>query len=67
MGVGKKMAPISVTLGQGHQITKEGQYLTCIHDKVRTAYLIATILGRCIPDVMLSTCLNFGGILSDTF
>ena len=42
MGVGKKLVPISVTLGQGHQATEVGQISTCTHDKVRTAHPIAT-------------------------
>ena len=63
----KFLAPISVTLSQGHQATKAGQNLTCPLDKVRTACPIATKLGSYIPLVMLSTWINFGGILSETF
>ena len=43
------LAPISPTLGQGHQTTKAGQNLTGPHDKVRTDHPIATKLGKCIP------------------
>ena len=67
MGVGKFLAPISVTLGQGHKATEAGRYLLCPHDKVRTSYPIATKLGRYIPLIMFSTSLNFGKILPDFF
>ena len=43
------LAPISVTLGQGHQATEAEQILFCPHDKVRTAHPIATKHGRYIP------------------
>ena len=65
--MGNFFLPISVTLGQGHQATEVGQILLCPHSKVRTGHLFATRLGRYIPLVMLSTWLNFGGILSETF
>ena len=63
MGV-EKMAPISVTLGQGHKDTDAGPNLPCPRDKVRTANPIAAKLGRYIPLFMFSTWLNFGGIPS---
>ena len=63
MGVGNFLAPISVTLGQGHQAAEVGRNLPCPHDKVRTTNPIATKLGRHIPLIMLSTWLNFGEIL----
>ena len=63
----KFLVPISVTLGQGHQATEAGQILPCPHGKVRIAHPIATNLKRCIPLVMLSTWLTFGGILSEPF
>ena len=55
MGVGKILAPIPVTLGQGHQATEVGPNLTCYHNKVRFAHPIATKFDRYIPLVMLST------------
>ena len=56
------LAPISVTLGQGHQATEAGEILPCPHDRVKTADLIATKLDSYIPLIMLSTWLNFGRI-----
>ena len=38
----KILAPILVTLDQGHQATEAGQNLICPHDKARTAHPIAT-------------------------
>ena len=49
-----------------HQAIEAGQIFPCPHDKVRTAPPIATKLGRYISRVMLSTLLNFEGILSET-
>ena len=49
------LVPISVTLGQGHQATEAKQILPCLHDKVRTAHLIAAKLSLYIPLVTLST------------
>ena len=46
------LAPISVTLGQGHSATEAGRNLSCPHDKVRTAHPIATKLGRYIRLIM---------------
>ena len=62
MGVKKSLAPISVTSGQCHLATAAGPNLLCCHDKGRTGHPIATKLKlyRCIPLVMLSTCLNSG-------
>ena len=62
MGVGTFFAPISVTLGQGHQATEAGRNLPCPHDKVRTAHPIATKRGRYIPIAIVSTWLNFGDL-----
>ena len=45
----KFVAPISVTLGQGHLATEAGQNLSCPHDKVRTVHPIATKLSRYPP------------------
>ena len=67
MGVGKMLVPISVTLDQGHQTIEAVQILPCHNDKMRTAHAIATKLGRYIPLDMLSTRLNFGGILYENF
>ena len=40
------LAPISVTLGQGHYATEVGPNLPCYHDKVRTANPVATKLDE---------------------
>ena len=61
------LAPISVTLGQGHYATEAGCNLPCPNDKVKTAHLIATKVGRYIPLIMFSTRLNFGEILPELF
>ena len=55
------LVSISVTLGQGHQATEAKQILPCLHDKVRTAHLIAAKLSLYIPLVMLSTIWGMGG------
>ena len=49
MGVGEKMAPIWLALGQSHQATEAGQNLNFPRDKERTAHHIATKLGRYTP------------------
>ena len=63
----KFLVPISVTLGQGHHATVAGQILPCPHDKVRTARPIAKRHDTYIPPAIISTWLNVGGILSETF
>ena len=59
----KFLAPISVTLGQVHWATEVGQNLVCPSDKLRTAHPNASKHGRYIFLFMVSTWLNFGGIL----
>ena len=61
------LAPILVTLGQGHLATEAEHNLPCPHDEVRTAHPITTKLGRYIPLIMLSTWLNFSEILPRIF
>ena len=61
------LAPISVTLGQGHWATGAERNLPCPRGKVRTAHPIAAKLGRYVPLIMLSTWLNFGEILPNFF
>ena len=41
MGVGENICTSLGDPGQCHQATEAGQYLTCPHDKVRTAHPIA--------------------------
>ena len=55
----KILAPISVTLGQGHQATEAERNLPFPHGKVRTAHPIATKLGGYIPLMMLPTWFHF--------
>ena len=49
------LAPVSVTLGQGHQGHGAGQLLPCPHDKVRTTHPITSKLGSYITLTMLIT------------
>ena len=55
----KFLAPISVTLGQGHLATEAGRNLPCPHDKVRIAYPIASKPGRNFPLIMIIHLSNF--------
>ena len=59
--------PISLILGQGHKGTEAGQIWACPRDKVRTAFPIAPNFGRNIPPIMLSTWLDYEGILLNIF
>ena len=68
MGVGKIFDTHLDDLGSRSLSYQAGQNLPCPLNKVRTTQPVTTKLGISpFPLLMLSTWLNFGGILSETF